>query len=404
MVDKKRISQLANDIRKHLLNDIIPFWESRTKDNEYGGCFTCFDREGNITDTDKYIWFQGRQVWMFSALYNRVEKRSNWLELASHGRDFLVNKAYGGEGRWNYQLDRQGNVKQGKISIYTDFHVLEGICEFAVASRREDDLPLIKEAFDAMESNIYDLTFKDIYDVTWSPRYKRHGIRVTGLQSARIAEQVLGKEYTRPLIDYCLEQLLYVFAKDDLQLSPESVSPYGAFVNDGDGRVVNPGHILEGMWFCIHEGKKRDDRTIIERAIQIADWGYQRGYDTEYGGIFAYLDAYGAEPIQYAWYEEVDMSWDDKSWWVQAETLYALALIAIEKQSEEFLNRFTEHYEWCRQHFFDPEFGEWYTELYRDCTPKLRDKGTLWKAAYHLPRALMLTMLLFEKYVEDPSN
>ena len=52
-------------------------------------------------------------------------------------------------------------------------------------------------------------------------------------------------------------------------------------------------------------------------------------------------------------------------------------------------------HKWRWNHFYDKEHGEWYPELYRDGTVKLADKGTLWKAAYHLPRALLKLADLF---------
>ena len=54
-------------------------------------------------------------------------------------------------------------------------------------------------------------------------------------------------------------------------------------------------------------------------------------------------------------------------------------------------------HEWCMEHFYDPEYGERYPELFRDGTPKLTDKGTMWKAAYHLPRSLMNTGVVLEE-------
>src|SRR3990172_2755118 len=57
------ISKYIIDIKKHILEDIMPFWDRRCLDREYGGYITCFDREGNITSTNKYIWFQGRQLY-----------------------------------------------------------------------------------------------------------------------------------------------------------------------------------------------------------------------------------------------------------------------------------------------------------------------------------------------------
>jgi N-acylglucosamine 2-epimerase len=95
-LDKKKIEKLAQFYRKHLLEDVMSFWEVRTADTEYGGYLTCFDRKGNVTDTTKYIWFQGRQLWMFSVLYNRVGKDQKWLNLAETGHDFIVRHAYAG--------------------------------------------------------------------------------------------------------------------------------------------------------------------------------------------------------------------------------------------------------------------------------------------------------------------
>jgi len=83
-----------------LLNDVIPFWEKHSIDRDAGGYFTCLDRQGRVYDTDKFMWLQGRQVWTFSMLYNRLEKRPAWLEMARHGMDF--------DGNWYFALDRQG--------------------------------------------------------------------------------------------------------------------------------------------------------------------------------------------------------------------------------------------------------------------------------------------------------
>ena len=110
----------------------------------------------------------------------------------------------------------------------------------------------------------------------------------------------------------------------------------------------------------------------------------------------AFLDADGSEPKQTDWHKETDMHWHDKAWWVNSESLYALALAAVESGRADLFDHFLALHAWCQEHFFDAEYGEWYAELYRDGLPKLADKGTLWKAAYHLPRSLMKIMQLFE--------
>ena len=63
--------KLAKQYKNELLNNVVPFWEKHSRDEKYGGYFTCLDRTGNVYDTDKFIWLQGREVWMFSSLFNR---------------------------------------------------------------------------------------------------------------------------------------------------------------------------------------------------------------------------------------------------------------------------------------------------------------------------------------------
>lgn len=388
------VQELSSSFRHHLIDDVMSFWEPRTQDKEYGGYLTCFDRTGALTDATKYVWFQGRQFYMFPALYNQVEPREAWLELARWGREFIVAHAYAGDGRWLYQLDRQGKPQKGTISIYSDMFVLQGLCEYAVASGSDQDAELIRATYDGIERNVRDADFKDVYHGTWSPRFLRHGIHMIGLNTAQVAEQVLGPERTRPLIDFCLERVLYMFARDNHEALFESVGRDGEVVDDDEGRALDPGHALESMWFCLEEGRRRGDRSIIDRAVQVAGWTYRRAYDREHGGIVSFLDANGAEPTQKDWHKAINMQWHDKCWWAHSEALYTLALCAAETGSGKWWNRFLDLNTWCRAHFHDPEYGEWYPELYRDGSPKLTDKGTLWKAAYHLPRALMKIMLL----------
>ena len=145
--------RLVSYYEKHILEDVMPFWDRRCIDKEYGGYITCFDREGKMTDDKKYIWFQGRQLYIYSLLYNKVRKKKEWLENAKHGFSFLVKYGYAGDGRWNYVLDRKGNVLEGTISIFSDFHVLQGVAEYHKIEevRTPENMELLKTCYETME-------------------------------------------------------------------------------------------------------------------------------------------------------------------------------------------------------------------------------------------------------------
>ena len=69
MIDFKSTASLY---RSELLDSVLPFWLEKSQDYEYGGYFSCLNRDGSVYDTDKFIWLQGREVWMFAMLYNKV--------------------------------------------------------------------------------------------------------------------------------------------------------------------------------------------------------------------------------------------------------------------------------------------------------------------------------------------
>lgn len=112
--------KLANQYRDELLENVLPFWLDHSQDHESGGYFSCLDREGKVFDTDKFIWLQGREVWMFSMLYNKVEKRQEWLDCAVQGGEFLKKYGHDGQFNWYFSLDRSGRPL---VEPYNIFHI-----------------------------------------------------------------------------------------------------------------------------------------------------------------------------------------------------------------------------------------------------------------------------------------
>ena len=397
-MDAEKRSELAAFYRSHLLDDVMPFWEVRTQDTEYGGYLHCFDRKGTLTDADKYMWCQGRQLWMFSALYNQVEKRDKWLDLAKHGRDFIVEHGYLGSGRWCYCLSREGSVTAPDRSLFTDAFVVSGLAEYALAAGSDVDKDLIETTFSQMAVNFLDPSFNEYHHFDLDTRNKWHSPNMIMLNVAEIVEPLIGSGQTDNLKTECLAQILNVFAKDNRRALFEALAGDGSIDESDQGRRIIPGHILESMWFCIESAEKIGDPASAERAIQVSEWGYEKGYDREYGGIYNQLDDSGGKPdgVQ----ERFGMTWDDKIWWVQSEALYTLLLAAEKSKNQEadcvWLDRFLDLHEWCRRHFHDAEYGEWYAVLNRDGSPKNTDKGNWIKSAFHIPRALMKILLLLE--------
>ena len=80
-----KVEEYAQLYKEELLTQVIPFWQKYSIDQEHGGFFTCLDQHGKVYDTDKFVWLQGRQVWLFSMIYNQIEPKFEWLDIATKG-------------------------------------------------------------------------------------------------------------------------------------------------------------------------------------------------------------------------------------------------------------------------------------------------------------------------------
>lgn len=393
----KKVSEYVKYYEKHILEEIMPFWDERCIDQECGGYFTCFDRKGNLTDDKKYVWFQGRQLYVYSLLYNEVENRQDWLEKAKHGFEFLIQKAYAGNGRWNYILDRKGNVLEGTISVFSDFHVIHGLAEYLKAINKNDEvgMKILRESYDALEKNMFDPEFKEIYENTWSPVFIWHDMYLTCLATVEACLPILGLNRVEKLFNECIKKITEWFANDKYQVIFEAVTRNREVdVTSAKGRFINPGHMHESAWFVIMAGEMLRNQEILNRGIELAVWANRVGEDTEYGGIISYADALGEIPEPIDWFAETNSLWNEKVWWPNAEALCCYALAYANSGEDKFLKMFERQHAFCRN-FYDAPYGEWFERLDQTGNVKNDAKGTSWKCAFHLVRALVFVRKAF---------
>lgn len=388
---REEVSNYVKYYENHILNGVMPFWDNRCIDKECGGYFTCFDREGNRTDDRKYIWFQGRQLYIYSLLYNELEKREDWLDKARHGYEFLMHKAYAGGGRWNYLLDRSGRVIEGTISIFSDYHVIHGLAEYMKAIQMDDEegMQVLRESYYAMEKNTFDPEFSEIYENTWSPVFIWHDMYLTCLATVEACFPVLGKKMSEPLLRECLSKIMEWFANDEYQVIFEAVTRKKEIdLSSPKGRFLNPGHMHESAWFVMAAGIMLGEGKVLKRGLELTKWANRVGEDRELGGIISYADALGDVPEPIDWFAETNSLWDEKVWWPNAEALAGYAIAYANTGKREYLSMFERQHAFCKK-FYDAQYGEWYERLERDGRIKNDAKGTSWKCAFHLVRALV---------------
>lgn len=373
--------------KQSLLKDIIPFWEKNSLDTENGGYFTCLGRKGKVFDTDKFIWLQGRQAWMFSFLYNQVENKNSWLEIARSGVDFLKSNAMDNEGNFYFSTTKEGKPLVQPYNIFSDCFAAMAFGQFAKASGDKE----IKELARKTYFNILGRSDnpKGKYEKSTGERALK-GFSLPMILSNLVLEleDVLTPEEVESTIDKSIHEVMNVFLQQDTGLVLENVNLDGSFSDTFEGRLINPGHGLEAMWFMIDIAARRNDQNLIQRATDVILSILKYGWDKEYGGILYFMDVKGNPPQQ--------LEWDQKLWWVHLEALVALTKAYRYTGNREIWEWYEKVHEYSWKHFPDPENGEWYGYLNRRGEVNLPLKGGKWKGCFHVPRAMFQCWKNFE--------
>lgn len=370
----------SEQYRAALLDDVIPFWERYSIDDEAGGYFTCLDRDGSVYDTDKFVWLQARQVWTFAMLHNRVEARSAWLAIAQQGADFLRVHGHDADRNWYFALARDGRPLIQPYNIFSDCFAAMAFGQLTLATGNEADMALALATY----ANI--LARRD------NPKgiYEKHvpGVRpMKGFAlpmilcnlSLELAD-LLPAETVAETTATMVHEVMDVFLDAERNLIFENVAPDGSHIDSLDGRLLNPGHGIEAMWFVIDIARGSGNQALIDRATDTVLSILDYAWDTEHDGIFYFLDAQGHPPDR--------LDWDQKLWWVHLETLVALVMAYRATGRQACWQWFERVHDYTWTRFPDREYGEWYGYLNRRGEVLLPLKGGKWKGCFHVPRAL----------------
>lgn len=372
--------QLAEQYKTELLDKVIPFWLNHSQDTAYGGYFTCLDRKGEVYDTDKFIWLQGREVWMFATLYNKVEKRQEWLDCAIQGAEFLKKYGHDGQLNWYFSLDREGHPLVEPYNIFSYTFAVIAFGQLSIATGNKEYADIAKRTFDVVLSKVDNPQGKWNKAAPGARSLKSFALPMILCNVALEIEPLLDADFMQRTIDTCIHEVMDVFYRPELGLIVENLSTNGELVDCFEGRQLNPGHAIEAMWFIMDLGQRLGRKDLIEKAVQIALNEAEYGWDKKYGGIFYFMDRLG-HPCQ-------QLEWDQKLWWVHIETLITMLKgykLTGNKKCLEWFER-VHNYVWT--HFTDPDYPEWYGYLNRQGEVLLPLKGGKWKGCFHVPRGL----------------
>ena len=366
--------------KTELLDSILPFWMKHSLDQQNGGFFTCLDQFGHVYDTDKFIWLQGRQVWCFAYMYNNIEKKQEWLDIAKHGADFLIKHGRDEEGNWYFSLTAEGKPLVQPYNIFSDCFATMAFAALDKASPSDEYKKIALTTFDNIIARRQNTKGKYNKNFPGTRSLKNFSLPMILCNLSLELEHIIGKEKVNELVPDIIHEVMEVFYQPKLGLVLENVNIDGSFADCFEGRLMNPGHTIEAMWFIMDLGIRLNDKSLIDKAVNIMLNTLEYGWDREYGGIFYFLDIQGHPPQQ--------LEWDQKLWWVHVEALVALAKGFQHTGDMRCKEWFDKVHDYTWSHFKDQQYGEWFGYLNRRGEVLLPLKGGKWKGCFHIPRSL----------------
>lgn len=391
-MDKQKLIEAQKWI-KNELNVCADFWLKNGMDKENGGVYTCLDRKGEVYSTDKSVWMQGRCAWTFAHLCRLYGKRDEWMEASKSCLDFMEKYCINpdADGRMYFTVTAEGKpLRQRRYCFSEGFYAIANAEYYGLTGEK---------VFIDRARRAYELIYKLNNGLIEDP---------TGLGPKTIPETRTGRALADPMIflniisvlrrvdpehreEYdkrsaeCTEAIFKYHYHPELKCTLESVAPDGTpELWYTAGRVVNPGHDIECSWFLMEEANYRKDEEIHKNAEQIFRNAIEAGWDNTYGGLLYFIDCLGKPTEAY----EHDM----KLWWPHNEIMIASLMAYRDTGNEYYADWFFKTLDYCKEHFADSEYGEWYGYLRRDGLPtEPSTKGSTFKGPFHLPRMLSMT-------------
>lgn len=412
--------------KKELTDNLLSFWMPRCLDAEHGGYLNCFCNDGSrLISTDKYTWSQGRFLWIFSKLAMAKtdlfgeKQRASFLEYAKNGRDFLLEHVLIAKDDLrcvflmyaNGTPKHVGDFEELDMSIFADCFVVMGFAAYAVAADDKESFFFAKSLGDSVWERYQSGNYRTL-PYPLSPKYVAHSkpMILTNvcceLYKAALVFDPTEAEKQKTRIAKCHREVFEIFA-DEKDVVHEFRYKNGDFPNDLFGRHVNPGHVIEDMWFQLEAADILGDFCNAERICAVAKRTLTLGWDKKYGGFYHFVKASGEEGMEGTLGEAVDEpqmklvldDWGSKLWWVHSEALYTTLLLFDRTGDAELLAWFEKIFDYVFSTFPNPDksVGEWIQIRTREGKPQEKVVALPVKDPYHIIRNVILIIELLEK-------
>lgn len=372
----------AEALRRHLVEELLPFWRAHGVDHARGGFYNAPARDSPPAEDLKRLRVQARQIWAFSQAA-QLGAPAWALATAEEGlgalrRDFWDAR----HGGWYTSTTLEGAPRDRTKHLYDHAFVLFALAGYSRASGDAEALDLAARTLELLEARLADPVHGGFFECAtedWQPdtRVRRQNPHMHLLEALLALWEATGEsaylERAEPLVTLLQTRLL----DRERGLLGEDFAPDWSRRAETSGEAVEPGHHFEWVWL-LHRWRQAAPsgttaEATVDQAAALFAFAERFGLDREHGGVFDAVDGQGRRVRE------------TKRLWPQMEHIQARVARLEAHPGAEEREALERALMWTAARYRDPE-GGWREHLARDGQPlPVPQRAT---SVYHVVLAL----------------
>lgn len=286
------IKNLLDKYRADLFDSYLPYLSKYAVDFEYGGFMCNAYPNGSRIDTNKRAWYEGRGLWVYSFLYNRIDKNPVYLDIATKTADFILKLKPAGDVFFPSLYTREGkSLSNGEI--YGDLFLALGLQEYSKIPGNEKCLDEAKDILIKC-MRMYDRPdypgkpFLQNAPVIEAPRMLGHWMMMI-----RVATQILefrSDPEIETIAARCVDALMNHHYNYEYGLFNEVLNHDFSRPDNMYAQWSYTGHAIEVLWFLFEEALRLKDVHLFNTAAERFMRHVEVAWDSVFGGVFRSLD------------------------------------------------------------------------------------------------------------------
>jgi len=374
---------MVEEVKSHLLENIIPFWKS-LRDDEFGGYYGWMDYNLKLDkEAVKGCILNSRIMWFFSNAYTLLKDES-LLEEAKHGFAFMKEHCMDKEnGGIFWSIKYNGEPEDTTKHTYNQAFAIYALSSYYEAAKDEEALSMAKELFRIIETRCTDeIGYKEAFDKEFHE-----------IENDKLSENGIIAQKTMNTLLHVFEAYTELYRVAKL---PEVKERLMWIMDTFADKVYNPKLHRQEVFFDadmnsildLHSyGHDIETAWLIDRGVEIlGEKEYEEKLTPITKDLTAQIYKVAFDGHSLANECEKGVVNTHRIWWVQAETVVGF-LNGYKKNPDkpEYLEAAKNEWEFIKKYVIDKRPGsEWFWEVDPKGTPyPERPIVEPWKCPYH---------------------